>query len=587
MVSELSVNNNFILYIYFLLKQLLYKMKKNTYLLTLLLLFSFQEIFGQTTFEMSEELIFDFSRSKLEVSDFAKSIRSSKRTGGGKIILNYIDSHSVSEELIASLDVAADIWQYYLPYGDSLRVDVCFEDNLDSDISLSVIYKLHKGLAYPLPLLRRMFSEELNEKYDAKIHINTSTEWSFGIGDENAYAPKNLTLAFMQCICKCLGFGSSLKEVNNRVDIGWEMNPTIFDSYIINDLGDKLTDYISDEPGLGDFSTGKYGNVYFSSGDVKAELYAPSVFENNSSLRYLQNDISLMRYCNDDNVSQDLVIDELTLDVLSELGWSFSSESEFAIVSDDIDSTGITSAYMPHEFYILSDGEGFTEPNWQLVLTLADGSSTTVCSSDNSSFTIPAISDPDLYEHTVDGDIRGVIIFEGVSRGKTFTLTYPIIFEIKPRIISANVISSSVNIDNPNYFDAIVEIRYEGSHYINAFVEEEHNPYLISYYSSTPYYSRIHLTNIASWGGAWFDITIRNEYGSDNYVLDLSNSVTGIDIDRNDNDETSRIEIYDIQGRFVGICNEISQSNLPKGIYILKFFDKKNICKKILKQYID
>lgn len=557
------------------------------YLFSLIIIFSFpfSRILGQTTFEMSENITFDFSNMKLEVSDNSKSLRASKRCGGGKIILNYANSDSVSEELLTSINVAVDVWRDYIPYGDTLKINVFFEDNLDSDIRLKIPYQLHNGLAYPLAMSKSKYKSTSNNKYDGEIHINNSSDWSIGIGDENANVPKNMTLAFMQCIARCLGFGSSVKENDNKTEFGFDNNPSVFDSHIVNERGNKLTDYINDENELKNFTTGKSGSVYFSLNNVKAKLCTPSAFDNNISLRYTDGENSLMDYCN--NVNRDLIIDDLTLNILNGLGWKIINDSNLKIVSDNIDTTGITSAYTSHNFYLSQNNKNFISKKWKLVLPVTDGSSKTVCSSEEISFTVPAISESELYERTIEGDIRGMIIFEGVADAEIITLTYPVIFELKPRIISAKVINRNINPDNPNYFDALVGINYEGSHYIHAYVEEENSPYLSTYYSSTPYYTKMQLTNISSMGNAWFNITVRNEYGSDNYVLDLTENMSGIETDENFDYEISHIEVYDLQGRLVGIYNNISDITIPDGIYLIKIYDRKNICRKVSKMCID
>ena len=79
-----------------------------------------------------------------------------------------------------------------------------------------------------------------------------------------------------------------------------------------------------------------------------------------------------------------------------------------------------------------------------------------------------------------------MILFEGIANGNSVSASYPITLELKPHIIFASVVSRNVSSSNPNYFDAVVEIKYEGSYYVDAFVEEEYSPYLMSYSSSTP-----------------------------------------------------------------------------------------------------
>lgn len=557
------------------------------YLFSLITLFSFpfSGILGQTTFEMSEDINFDFSNTKLEISDNSKSLRAAKRSGGGKIILNCTYNDPVSEELLTSLEVAAGVWRDYIPYGDTLRINVFFEDNLDSDIRLNIPYQLYNGLAYPMSLARNRLRNTSGNTCDAEIYINKSSEWSIGIGEENSNTPKNLTLAFMQCISRCLGFGSSVKENDNKIAFGFDNIPSVFDNCIVNEKGNRLADYINDENGLKSFSTGEAGSVYFFSNGIKAGLYTPSVFNNNISLRYTHNEKSLMDYYS--NVNTDLTVDDLTLNMLNELGWEFFNQSQMKIVSDDMDTTGITSAYTSHNFYISQNNRNFTSRKWQLVLPLADGSSTTVCSSEDILFTVPAISQPELYEHTIEGDIRGMIIFEGIENTETVTLTCPVIFELKPRVISAKVISTNTNPGNPNYYDALVGIKYEGSHDIHASVEEENSPYLETYYSSTPYYAKMQLTNISSMDNAWLNITVRNEYGSDDYILELPGNASGIETDASMEYEISRIEIYDLQGRLIGIYNNLSDATIPEGIYLMKVYGRENICRKVSKVCVD
>lgn len=564
-------------------------MKHNLWNAIILAIFPYSFTFAQSTFELTEDLTFDFSKTKVEVSNNAKRARAAKQ-GGGIIKLNFVNGNSVPEEYNASLETATKIWRDYLQYGDTLKLDIFYEDSLDSDIKLSILYQLEneQGCYYPSVLYRKLYPGLLHSNYDAKIHINTSVDWSFGIGEDNAYSEKNLTLALMQCICKSLGFGTSVRIGQRGLEFQMKTYATIFDSYIVNNNGNRLTDYTHNRNGLQQFATGRLGNVYFSSDDLTAKLYTPSEFDNNTSLRCTDGENCLMDY-SEENTSRDLVIDDLSLDILNRIGWNFfNSASIFCITSDDVDSTNITSAYSSHNFYITPTSVNFSSYNWKLILPLTDGNSVISCSSSNRLFTTPAISNPESYEHTIEGDIRGMVVFEGLTKGKKITISRPIIFELKPHIISAKIISTNVNADNPNYFDAVVEIRYEGAHYLHAFVEEEYSPYLTSYYSSTPYYTKMNLTNIDSWGDAWFNITIRNEYGNDNYVLNLYNTdnqdvikqesdVSNItDVEMTGTDNTTHIEVYDMKGRHIGLYDQTKA--LPKGIYLLKFYNNKNIC---------
>lgn len=542
---------------------------------------------AQSILKLHEEMTVDFSKTKIDMTDFAKKARASKRSGGGVISLNNVNDTPVANKVMASIEVAADIWRDYLPFGDSLRINLYFEDNLDADIEMDILYQSVEGkeYLYPSALARKLFKGDSSSDYDADIHINTAVNWSFGVGKAHAFASKNLTLAFMQVISKCLGFGSSVSLSQDGIDFSKSHRATIFDSYVTGKNGEKLVDYLHNSNGLQQFATGMSGNVYFLSDAVTAKLYTPSTFDTSLSLKCTYGENSLMDYSKG-NINTDLVIDDLTLNILNVLGWNISaSDQPFHIVSDDIDNTGITSAYTSHSFHISQTSTDLTGYNWKLVLPLAGGSSTVYSSSDNSTFTIPSISNPELYEHTIEGDIRGMILFEGIANGNGVSASYPITLELKPHIISASVVSRNVCSSNPNYFDAVVEIKYEGSYYVDAFVEEEYSPYLMSYSSSTPYYTHLYLKDVLSLGGAWCDITVRNEYGSDNYVLDLSDNTAGIGFEGiSGNTTTSHIEVYDMQGKFIGQYK--STEELPKGFYVLKYYNNANICYKKIKRCV-
>ena len=92
--------------------------------------------------------------------------------------------------------------------------------------------------------------------------------------------------------------------------------------------------------------------------------------------------------------------------------------------------------------------------------------------------------------------------------GNIVKATYAVTFELKPKIISVNVLNITENENNPTYYDAIVEIRYEGSNYISGIVEEEYFSDLSYYNSSASYLTRLSLSMIDSWGDAWLDLTV-------------------------------------------------------------------------------
>lgn len=544
-------------------------MRKKYFVFLCMTIMSLIHINAQETYIVTEDFSFDFSSAKFYVSESAKRERALLK-GSGRIILSIDNPQDVSDEWKTSLKAACDVWSDYLEYGDSVIVNVVFTDKIKDDIRLSMTKNKYifngQDLLFPSALLRKITSEKFPVVYDAIVQINSKTNWSIGIGEENQLQPKKLTLAFMQCIGRILGFGSSV-SLNKRgmVELGSNRIPTIFDYFIKNNAGQKITDYMNDRTALRKFSEGSMGKVYFSSQNQKAELYSPAHFENNVSLKYLSDTTALMSY---PLKKYDMLIDDLTFNILNELGWNFSTNNgNVKIVTDDIDETGITSIYKEHHFYIEPKTFLFSSYNWKLILYDLKGNPVDVYSSHDSKFYIPELSNVDIYEHTIEGDIRGIIIFEGKYSGRVYKASYPIIFEQKPKIISAKVVSINASENNPYYYDAVVEINYVGSHYIHSYVEEENSPYLTSYFSSTPYFTRLKLKNIESFGEAWLNITVKNEYGNDNMVLDLSvndefyasnmsgiwNGGTNIASRTMEASRSTRKELYNLKGEYIGI----------------------------------
>lgn len=255
------------------------------------------------------------------------------------------------------------------------------------------------------------------------------------------------------------------------------------------------------------------------------------------------------------------------------VGADNASPVAYSIVSDDVDSTGITSAYSKHRFYVSPSTNEFVYNQWKVTLPLTDDNTSILSSSNEQSFEIPQITNPDIYKITKESNIQGEITYEGKINGTPVSLSYPITFELAPKIISASIISTEINANNPNYFDADVEIKYEGSNYLHAYVEEENSTFLTTYYSSTPNYTKLTLKDIALCGKAWLNILIKNNYGSDNLILDLNTDVINPSLINHPQTEKESVllnaRIYDLQGQYLGLYQNMKDV-VPKGVYLIK-----------------
>lgn len=209
---------------------------------------------------------------------------------------------------------------------------------------------------------------------------------------------------------------------------------------------------------------------------------------------------------------------------------------------------------------------------------MATGGYETVATSSDAEFTTSAITDEEKYKHTIDGDIRGLITFTGKSNGESVTGTYSLTSELKPHILSANIISITKNPKSPDYYDIVVEVHYEGGNYLHSTIEEEHSSIVNTVFSDTPYYSRLTFTDVDLYGNAQVTLTARNDYGSDTAVLEIPSITSSIDnvlpgIDAST--DYSSIKIFTPSGIYLGNAENINEiGKFNKGLLILKLQDK-------------
>lgn len=542
--------------------------------------------YSQETVTIDYDEICNYGGTKIIPTEKAKAKRlSSKRTG--TIEIDDSACGDMPDSLKVALNIAKDVWSGYLSEGSNVIIKISWDDMQDVDIKTSVSYKektpsSSTPIFFPSCLYKKLLevSSETIKEEDGTIHINKNTKWHIGIGNGTYDYSKNLTNGLLKAFAHVLGFGSSIRWDNGKEHVIFPFNKgmSIFDSLIFSANGLYMKDL--DNNKLKDFVQQESGFLYVSKASDDYRIYAPNQFDERKSLKYLLDENSLMYY-NDGGV-KDLVIDGITLDLLNTIGWDLFTNPNIEIIGEGIDDTGITSAYSPHKFYIKENGLAITNHEWEYQLPLKNGGYETVATSSEQQFTIPAISDGNKYEHTIEGDIRGLISFKGLAGGAAIKGTYNLTLELKPHILSAQITSISPNANNENSYDAVVDVYYEGSHYVHSYVEEEHSEIARTFYSDKPYYTQLKITDIDSGGCAWVNITIRNDYGSDNVVLEISNS--DIDkwagINKNDFYRNQIIKVYSSKGYFIGTVKSKDElKQYEKGLLILKLYDNDGVVK--------
>lgn len=544
--------------------------------------------FSQDITTVTFEDVCDYSRSNIALSETSK-VKRVKSTGGGKINIEYVGD--MPDSLKMAIDIAADVWRDYMNTGDTLNLRVAFSEIDGADISTDVIYISNpdNGINYPKALYRKMFPDTYSQyetgliSYDAILNVNSTIDWS--VGTENSDDDKKLVFAALQGIGKCLGYGTTLQYDRRKENIKFLFanGYSVFEDLVFSEDGSRLADLTNnDRQELNDFAQQETGYVYALKRDNAYKLYAPEVFDEHKSLKSSCDPSSIMYHGDLGNV--DLSVDRTTLDLLSEIGWDFGMTGLVEIVCDELGTSGIGSAYESYTF-TLNTSLSFSSHEWHYILPIKGGGTEDVASSTSgTSFTIPTINEEDKYERTIEGDIRGTVSFTGYTQdGTKYTAYYNVTLELRPHIISANVVSITPCSYDETYNDVVVEVYYTGSHYLHLSLESEYSPSVDAKFSNTPYYARIMFTDVDSWGYAKINIIARNDYGSDTAMIEIPSSINyatynALSIEEILHSSDYTVEAYSINGFFLGKINNLEELN-EKGekLLILKVHsDKRN-----------
>lgn len=479
--------------------------------------------YGQETTTLNYDYVCSLSRSYIKPSSEAKKERLSSQLGG-VINIDMSECKNMPDSLIVAITNAKEVWESYLPFGTDINIKIQYINLNGSDINTDVEYSAtDANLFYPSSLYRELETQSdenayASKSYDALIKINSQTPWVVGFSRPQGLV-KNLSYSLLKQFAIALGFGSSIKYNKSRNNFYFKLKrgQTIFDSFLFAEDGTYLKNITNTErEKLAKFVKQANGYVYFEKKDENRKIYAPITFDEMNSLKTLVADGSVMSY--KDRDINDLVIDSVTLNILRTIGWSFNINHAIKIVGENIDESGITSAYCDHKFDVVTTGGKVTDPLWECYLPLKNGDNDTIKST-NLTFLLSAINDGDKYQHTLEGDIVAKILFQGKINGKLVACSYNLTLELKPSVLNAEVVYAKRNEEYPDYYDIDVDVWYEGCHYLDAYVEEEYSPMQSTYFSDTPYYTRLHLKDVDSYGQASLKITVRNEHGANYYLI--------------------------------------------------------------------
>lgn len=206
-----------------------------------------------------------------------------------------------------------------------------------------------------------------------------------------------------------------------------------------------------------------------------------------------------------------------------------TSSAAYSIVSNDIDSTGIASAYQEHSFEI--ESEYTTTGNWTFWLPNTENEYVQISYKNNSkAFTIEPISNKDKYKKDSNGNIVGIVKCSVYNNGVEHTAEYSVTFEFKP-VITNIVIKQIIPQSNGQMNDIYFDVYYAGTDRLEMSIEREYSVATRNSFIEEPSIAHIKATDIYNSVYSWIRIIASNEYGTAVKTLEVSpeGNVTTLD----------------------------------------------------------
>ena len=277
------------------------------------------------------------------------------------------------------------------------------------------------------------------------------------------------------------------------------------------------------------------------------------------------------------------------LSEMSPIGREIQEQSGLKIVCERIEEDGFASAYESYSFSIENNTDhSISEPQWTYTLLLKGGGESIIATSPNDIFTIPVVENKDEYDIDADHCISGRIVFRGIIDGEESIVSYNIMLDLKPRIISYSEIIKKVNETNTAYSIDFM-VRYVGSDFLRVGVREEYSPSLIMQTIEEPLVAHVHRSSINAFNYAWVWLHVYNKYGEDEITITLKNligdsDITGVQTIHSDFVNASVIKIYTKEGKYMmQITDWDNLKELNQEIYILRLCNKDGIPFKTIK----
>jgi len=485
-------------------------------------------------------------------------------------------NESMPDSIRTAILIAKDMWEAKIPATQPICIDASYEPLDNATVMLTEV-----GYAFddpelsgcPMALAAQITGQTSADSgtADGYIAFNSDSQWNCSFADNGA-SGYNVTTMALRGIAICLGFGSSICEVEPDMFEFFNACPSYFDKLLMSN-GISLSSLEERSTAMKTFITSR--QVTLKTKSSTYNVYAPTEYEPYTSLVYLSDKNTLMsREIGEGSLWQS--IDDGTVDILRTIGWNINSTG-YPIVCNDISGNGIGSAYAPHTFSLSSGDEVVTSYKWHFSLKGPDGRYVNIKNGYTKGFIVDKINMPQSYYVNPDGDLEGMIECEYEVNGKTYNAQpFHVSLELKPMIIS---------IDNkqkfPGNFDFHMQfdVKYAGADRILVELEEEDNTSLRTQYYYEPYIAHVTTGKLTTLSYTWITIIVSNKYGSvsetlefepEFYTMRNKASLMRAAKTADTSGGIGEIRIYTPDGKlqFHGSESDFANAHIPSGLYI-------------------
>ena len=493
----------------------------------------------------------------------------------GRIVMTY-DS-TLPDSVKAAIRMAKELWESRLISSQPIYINVQFEPMESDVVMINDVLYMETPSGCPTSLCSQLSGHAYGsvEMPDGFIVLNSRKLWDcnmhLGFAKDN-----NVTTMVLRGIARTLGFGSSVtqkSETNIDFYFGW---PTYFDKLMHNQDG-WLHTMKGNSVEMRNFITS--GNVVVETPSDTYKVYAPSVYDPDKSLYYLEDKKSIMANVLDGkNIPNE--IDDYTVDILNAIGWNIPLNAG-NIKCNDISDNNNISAYIPHTFIIdKAEGDVISDYNWSFQLKDESGVYSKISEGSGTGFIIAEISTPEGYYVNKNGEMEGRVECIYTINGKQRRAYSDLLLDLKPVILSID--NLEIHEDKEEEQRTVsFDVNYRGANNIVVgIVDEEYPSSILTTVIREPLTAHVSY-KMRTWCYYWIIIEIDNGYGSIEHTIEFAPTTgddlekipaTGIDDINHTCNPSSRLMVIKLDGSVLydGPESNFSKEQLPGGLYIMK-----------------